>query len=264
MKWLQYIQDLYVIDIVSLNRRWIKYKIKTYLPYILIVGLVTLLGIVLAIFLQSPTATKSTQQPSNELAKKPLPVATKPDTSQMLLEPSMHFIQSIATDTQYPENNDIKTPTTPKQATSVYKKPSTQQPLPPLQNESVSLAPPTQTPLPETPFAKAKPPTIKRDGMPLNIQEIEARFKNNSNPHLGLYIARYHYDHGNYNESYNYALKTNSINNEMEESWLIFAKSLIKLGKKDEAIKTLEYYISKSRSESAKNLLHSLEAKTSK
>ena len=100
---------------------------------------------------------------------------------------------------------------------------------------------------------------MKRDSSTFDISEIENRFKENSNPHLGLYIARYHYDHGNYNEAYNYALKTNAINNNIEESWLIFAKSLVKLGKSDQAKKTLQFYISQSNSENAKNLLNSIE-----
>ena len=104
-----------------------------------------------------------------------------------------------------------------------------------------------------------KTSSINRDTEVFDIHEIEERFKSNSNPHLGLYIARYHYDHANYTEAYNYALKTNAINNTVEESWLIFAKSLVKLGKTDQAKKTLQQYISHSNSDNARNLLDSLE-----
>ncbi len=36
LKWLQFIQDLFVLDIPSLERRWLKYKIKRYLPHYII------------------------------------------------------------------------------------------------------------------------------------------------------------------------------------------------------------------------------------
>jgi two-component SAPR family response regulator len=104
-----------------------------------------------------------------------------------------------------------------------------------------------------------KKPTIIHDNDVFNIKEIEERFRSNSNPHLGLYIARYHYDHADYNEAYNYALKTNSISNTLEESWIVFSKSLVKLGRTDQAKKTLQLYISKSNSEEAKSLLNSIE-----
>jgi len=119
-------------------------------------------------------------------------------------------------------------------------------------------------PLVVQPSSLKKPSTINRDTVTFDIHEIEDRFQNNSNPHLGLYIARYHYDHGNYSEAYNYALKTNAINNTIEESWLIFAKSMVKLGKSDQAKKTLQLYISQSNSDSARSLLESLEKGESK
>jgi len=47
----------------------------------------------------------------------------------------------------------------------------------------------------------------------------------------------------------------NDINKEIESSWIIFAKSAVKLGKKRQAINSLNQYISKSHSSSAKILL---------
>jgi hypothetical protein len=50
----------------------------------------------------------------------------------------------------------------------------------------------------------------------------------------------------------------------MDDSWLIFAKSLVKLGKEEQAKKTLQLYISNSNSQNAKNYLDSLNKETSK
>ncbi|MFZ2889639.1 tetratricopeptide repeat protein, partial [Sulfuricurvum sp.] len=101
--------------------------------------------------------------------------------------------------------------------------------------------------------------SINRAESKFNINDLQQRFKETSNANLGLFIARYYYDRGEYSEAYNYALKTNSINNKVDESWIIFSKSLVKLGRVDQAKKTLQLYISQSNSEAAHNLLDSIE-----
>ena len=93
----------------------------------------------------------------------------------------------------------------------------------------------------------------------LDINDLQRRFKETSNANLGLFIARYYYDHGNYDEAYNYALKTNNLNNRIDESWILFSKSLVKLGRTDQAKKTLQLYISQSNSEAARALLDTIE-----
>ncbi|MGD9654962.1 MAG: tol-pal system YbgF family protein, partial [Sulfuricurvum sp.] len=101
--------------------------------------------------------------------------------------------------------------------------------------------------------------SINRNESKLDIEGLQRRFKETSNANLGLFIARYYYDQGNFNEAYNYALRTNTLNSKIDESWLIFSKSLVKLGKSDQAKKTLQLYISQSGSETAKILLDSIE-----
>jgi translation initiation factor 2 beta subunit (eIF-2beta)/eIF-5 len=90
------------------------------------------------------------------------------------------------------------------------------------------------------------------------IQQIVKRFKKTNNPILSLFIAKKYYDMGNYNQSYNYALITNQIDNTIEDSWIIFAKSLVKLKQKGRAIKILQAYIDKSGSNKAKILLDNI------
>lgn len=245
-----------MLDIPSLEQRWLKYKIKRSLPYLLTVVGTIIVVITLYYFLNPdkesiPLTIKKEVNQSKEEPK------TSVHDEAMVLEPSMQFIQSITTvtapDITAPEVNTPATPllVTPKKTLPVQKViPS---PLPIIKNIQNTIPTP---PMPK--LIQSNPNSIKRDSATFNIHEIEDRFTNNSNPHLGLYIARYHYDNGNYNESYNYALKTNAINNTIEESWLIFSKSLIKLGKTEQAKKTLQLYISQSDSEEAKNLLNSL------
>lgn len=249
-----------MLDIPSLEQRWLKYKIKRSLPYLLTVLGTIIVVITLNYFLNPdkvsiPLTIKKEVNQSKEEPK------TSVDEEAMVLEPSMQFIQSITTvpapDITAAEVNIPATPlpVTPKKILPVQK--NIPSPLPIIKNvQNASPTPSTRTLIQSN--LNNKTTSIKRDSTTFNIHEIEDRFTSNSNPHLGLYIARYHYDNGNYSEAYNYALKTNAINNTIEESWLIFVKSLIKLGKTEQAKKTLQLYISQSNSEEAKNLLNGL------
>jgi len=93
-----------------------------------------------------------------------------------------------------------------------------------------------------------------------DIKHVIKRFKVNNNPALSLFVAKKYYQLGDYHKSYNYALITNQLNNNIEASWIIFAKSLMKLEKKDMAIKTLKRYIDSSHSPRAKILLDEIQS----
>lgn len=244
-----------MFDITSLERRWLKYKIKQFIPYITIVLLVILVPIITLLYfntLNKPIPQQRKKINSNNSVQ---PIKSIEDP-QMILEPSMQFVQTfpliLSSTDSIAAQQTIKA--APKAAITQKQEEALLPPVPKIKETAPSAIIPSVKSVPST----NKVSTINRDTEVFDIHEIENRFKNNSNPHLGLYIARYHYDHGNYTESYNYALKTNAINNTIEESWLIFAKSLVKLGKTDQAKKTLQTYISESNSDNARNLLDSI------
>jgi tetratricopeptide (TPR) repeat protein len=91
------------------------------------------------------------------------------------------------------------------------------------------------------------------------LNSVIKRFNKQNNPALSLFIAKTYYDRGNYKEAYNYALVTNNLNPSIEDSVLIFARSLVKLGKKEDAIKTLDAYIGNTSSINAKILLNEIQ-----
>ncbi|MDD5373878.1 MAG: CDC27 family protein [Sulfurimonas sp.] len=93
-----------------------------------------------------------------------------------------------------------------------------------------------------------------------DIKDVIKRFNVNHNPALSLFVAKRYYQLGEYENAYNYALATNEINNNMEESWIIFSKSLVKMNKKDQAVETLKKYISHSQSSQAKQLLDEIQS----
>jgi len=94
---------------------------------------------------------------------------------------------------------------------------------------------------------------------PRAYKEIESRFSFAPDPDDALFLARIYYKNGNYRKAARWALETNKLNGDIEESWLIFARSKAKTGQKNEAIRVLSQYAKKSNSTKAKKLLKQLE-----
>jgi len=249
-----------VLDIRNLERRWFKYKIKSYAPYIGAIFLL-LISLMAVLYLShdsdAPVSAVKKAQLDSTVKTTSLTATPKNDENPDILEPSMDFVQSFQTSIP-------QTPMAPAAPAPQSPKPLQQSiPVPKVLNvpESASIkAPPPAI----SPLSGDKSLSVNRNESKIDIESVERRFKDTSNASLGLFIARYHYDHGNYSEAYNFSLKTNNLNNKIEESWIIFAKSLVKLGKVDQAKKTLQLYISESNSESARSLLDSIERGTFK
>jgi len=115
-----------------------------------------------------------------------------------------------------------------------------------------------------------KKPTIvekPRKKMHLNIiettsasayKDVAKRFADTSDTDDSLFLARAYYEKGNNKKAIYWALKTNKVNSNIEESWLIFAKAKARSGHKNEAISILSSYTKRSNSSDAKALLKKL------
>ncbi|MEW5832449.1 MAG: tetratricopeptide repeat protein [Campylobacterota bacterium] len=242
-----------MLDIRDLERRWLKYKLKRYLPYAA-VALIVLGGVVMALFpTREGSHALSSIGESNGSERSASAPSASADHNTTVLEPSMRFVETFQG--------------------SLAAQPAAAARLP----VQSSLPPPKILEMPEPPQivpGSPKPATasaqggrsllINRNENKADIEELQNRFKETSNANLGLYIAKYHYDRGNYAEAYNYALKTNAINSRIEESWLLFSKALVKLGRTEQAKKTLQLYVQQSDSDAAKALLNSIEKGTFK
>jgi len=90
-------------------------------------------------------------------------------------------------------------------------------------------------------------------------KDVERRFKVSHDTDDSLFLARSYYKKGSYKKSEYWALQTNKVNPNLEESMLIFVKSKMKLGRKHEARNILTAYLKKSNSHEAKKLLYSIE-----
>jgi len=87
---------------------------------------------------------------------------------------------------------------------------------------------------------------------------MKQKFARNKNPRDAILIAKAYYNAGNYKKSEEWALKANSLNSNLDESWLIFAKSKDKMGKRREALRILITYYNKSKSYKVKALIEKM------
>jgi hypothetical protein len=284
-----------MINVVDLENKWLKFKIKSYIPYLVIIFSIVTITILFFVVLDTDKSNKVPSKLINETVQvntikkqkietkdiKPIPtkqpenkkieekttenkidiVETKNNTTvtstqpivtkqidkvkqtkkKLLLKPSLNFIKEMQNDTlpYYESEEDtpkhkINTPVKNKAKTEEIKTPELKTTKPEEQKSSIS---------------------IHRQNTQEDIHYVIKRFKINNNPALSLFIAKKYYELGEYRKSYNYALITNEINSNIEASWIIFAKSLVKLNEKDIAIKTLRTYYDHSGSNKAKILL---------
>jgi len=271
-----------MLNIVELEKKWLRYKIKSFIPHIAI-GISLLIIIVLLFnFLSAdkepvpslklqPEEKKVTPKEQNStkkekvvkkavIIKKPtppkvivkeiIPEKQEPKPQEKIkekvkLKPSLDFMKKMQNSVHMYYNNDMSEESVPPQEQIVYNKPKST----PVKEKTIIR----QKIEPEI-----KKVTIKRQNTQNDINQIIKRFQKNNNPALSLFVAKKYYELGNYEQSYNYALITNQINSNIEASWLIFARSLVKLHKKDKAIHTLQEYIKVSHSSNAEILLNEI------
>ena len=86
-------------------------------------------------------------------------------------------------------------------------------------------------------------------------KDVEKRFLQSHDVDDSLFLAKSYYKKGLYEKSEYWALETNKIDENIEDSVLIFVKSKAKLGNKNEAESILKNYISRTGSQEAKNVL---------
>ncbi|UPT76919.1 CDC27 family protein [Sulfurovum sp. XGS-02] len=90
-------------------------------------------------------------------------------------------------------------------------------------------------------------------------KDVEKRFFESHDIDDALFLAKSYYKNGNYQKAEYWALETNKLDESKEESLLIFVKSKVKLGRKNEALSILNAYLKQSDSREAKKLLYRIE-----
>jgi len=273
-----------MLDIRDLEKRWLHYKIKSYIPHAVIaLSVLIILSITLFVWDSSDTPeivasqdktpsiekeitietvlsqntslkTPTNHTPPTVESQKPLIEKKTTVVSQkMLIEPSLNFMKKMQSETSpYYDQSNHNQIITPKKKKKVLKA------KPIIKETQEVLVDETDTKVEDQAIEKVHKINIERHNAKDDIAEIIQRFKKNNNPALSLFVAKKYYELREYKKAYNYALMTNKINNEIESSWIIFAKSLVKLGEKDMAMKTLKAYIRSSDSNNAQLLLEEI------
>ena len=90
-------------------------------------------------------------------------------------------------------------------------------------------------------------------------KDVEKRFFESHDIDDALFLAKSYYKNGNYKKAEYWALEANKLDDNKEESLLIFVKSKVKLGHKNEALSILMSYVKQSDSQEAKKLLYQIE-----
>jgi predicted peroxiredoxin len=269
-----------MLNISELEKRWLRYKIKSYIPHaVIFISLIVIIAIIV-VFINK---NQNTKKNSFEIAKiqttskekkiekvekekkvekkieiKKTNIIQEPIKKNSLLTdeikkdnikhkvklmPSLDFMKKMQDSTQLYYQNEMSNDIYETENEHTTQKKS---------NKNIEKLNDIQE---KEPQELAKKINIKRRNEQNDIQEVINRFKKNNNPALSLFVAKKYYELGDYHNSYNYALITNEINRDIEASWIIFAKSLVKLNEKNMAIQTLKEYIKHSQSNSARILL---------
>ncbi len=95
---------------------------------------------------------------------------------------------------------------------------------------------------------------------PTAYADVEKRFLQTRDIDDALFLANSYFNKGNYKKAEYWSMQANKLDGETEESLLIFVKSKIKLGYKNEGISILTSYIERSNSEEAKKLLQQIKS----
>lgn len=91
-----------------------------------------------------------------------------------------------------------------------------------------------------------------------SIQYLKDKFEKTHNSVFALMLSEEYYIVKNYEQSHKWALIANQLDAESEKSWILFAKSKVKLGKKEDAIKALQAYLKHNKSKAAQSLLNQI------
>lgn len=89
-------------------------------------------------------------------------------------------------------------------------------------------------------------------------EDVEKRFQQSNNIDDALFLAKTYYKKGNYKKAEEWAFETNQLDPTLEESFLIFVKSKMKLGQKNEVISILNQYLNHKNSQDARILLEQI------
>jgi len=207
----------------ELYKRWKRWKRRKYLKRFFLYFLF-FLGVGFLFFKDSfyPKVSKNIPPPSQ-------PTQT---TQEIILTPSLSFENSLNRYLHY------------------YPKPK---PKPHKTTTSTHTTTTAATPLQPSPSQLLELESKQED-----IQTLIEKFKIAPSKELALLIAREFYHKQNYPQTVEWSMKANEFDKRDEESWILFAKAVYKMGDRKKALNALKLFVQKSGSKKAQELLASM------
>ncbi|MGM0533121.1 MAG: CDC27 family protein [Campylobacterota bacterium] len=257
-------------DINELEKRWRRYKLKKYaLPIVLAVIAVFAAGALFGV-LFFDTGSKQPAQAEKEIEHN----ATSPKTGAKTSKTKQEKEANTTTVKMEPKLPSVTNATDrtvklqayePDMQTLVSNQDRFQKP-PPTQKQEPAAKPKT----PDKPVQKEETKQSKRQERQKDLdftqssdggfdpKTIEQRYAKEANVDDARLLANYYYDHGEYKNASKWSYKLNQLDPNQEDGWLIFAKSLYKRGRHDDAVNVLQGYLSNVASQEANRLLQDM------
>ena len=239
-------------DIKPLEEEWDRYKKKKMKPWYILIVSFSLVSLFSLFFLnyKDLILSKLSNLDNNASASisKPIYEAVLLDKALTTLEVTNEIIKK-ETNNNKPE---IKTDISPE-----FDDPMRYQ-HPNAKKVAISVTEPIKKPVVIEKPRKRMHLDIKQTTSASAYKDVEKRFSDTSDVDDSLFLARTYFDKGNNKKAIYWAVQTNKINPNIEESWLIFASAKARSGHKNEAIRILSSYVKRSNSYEAKALLKRL------
>lgn len=236
-------------DIKPLEEEWKRYKKKKRKPWYSLIFSILIIGTLAFSFLNYKDVIFSKFE-NNEsvVVDKPKPSVILLDSALTTLEIKKEIIEKSTNDNNVEiETDDTNVIDDPMR----YKHPNAKK-------ISITVTEAIKKPvIVETPRKKMHLNIIETTSASA-YRDVAKRFADTSDTDDSLFLARTYYEKGNNKKAIYWALQTNKVNSNIEESWLIFAKAKARSGHKSEAIRILSSYIKRSNSVEAKALLKKL------
>ena len=282
-----------MLDISELEKKWSKYHFKKVLPYYLFSAVVITSSAIALYYIstnpnilnlqsKAPSSIKTTSLQTK------VAVANQNEViyhyKQNIFVPSYQFLTTVQTEyIQYSnakklaeiallakEKKKKRKIANARKKRKTKKRPVHKKPKPSKQAKVMStLPPPTAQVIDATkePKLTQKSALFKISSTSTSDDEINSiikRFNKKKKPALSLFIAKKYYAKSNYTGAKKYAFETIKLNRNIDDANTIYAKSLVKLGQTNKAVKHLTTYIQQSHSKKAKALLNAINQGTFK
>jgi tetratricopeptide (TPR) repeat protein len=239
-----------MLDIRNLEDRWKKYNKKRKRPFYLVISSVLLLLFAIAITqFKHIDILKSFSFMTTNKAKSNLTETANVSTKTELIDASSNTKTVFLLNEEFTQLELKKAIITKPQEKSIEKKTS----MLPIDEDELF----TENDI-SKPIIKKKPVNFIKIANSNAYKDVERRFRRSHNINDSIFLANMYYKKKNYQKAIYWSMQTNKLDNNIEESWLIFAKSKVKLGHKNEAMRVLKAYIKRSNSYEAKKLLKKL------